>query len=138
MRRADIPKISGLCLSSAAMYSSTELFIPISNTSNPAPSIIIETKFLPISWISPLTVPITTVPTGFAPVSASNGFNISIPPFIALAASSTSGTKRIPSLKSIPTTVMPSTKASPRTRSADHPLAKRISVPSMISSFKPS
>ncbi len=42
-----------------------------------------------------------------APVSASSGRRISIPAFIAFAASSTSGTKRMPSRKSIPTMRMP-------------------------------
>ena len=35
-----------------------------------------------------------------------------MPPFIALAASSTSGTNRMPSRKSMPTIVMPPTSAS--------------------------
>ncbi len=89
----------------------------MSITSNPAPSIIIATRFLPMSWMSPLTVPMTILPIGSAPVSASNGRRISMPPFMAFADSSTSGTKRIPSRKSMPTIRMPSTSASARTRS---------------------
>ena len=64
-----------------------------------------------MSWMSPLTVPITILPTRGAPVSASSGFRIAIPPFIALAASSTSGTNRMPSRKSLPTMVIPATSA---------------------------
>ena len=111
--------------------------MPRSITSKPAPSIIIETRFFPISWMSPFTVPITILPIVSAPVSASSGRRISIPPFIALAAISTSGTKRIPSLKSIPTMRMPSTSASFSTLSGDHLRSSRILVPSTISSRKP-
>ena len=39
-----------------------------------------------------------------------------MPPFMALAASSTSGTNRMPSRKSTPTMVMPPTSASVSTR----------------------
>ena len=80
-------------------------------TSKPAPSIIIETRFLPMSWMSPLTVPITMVPTRGAPLSISSGLRIAMPAFMALAASSTSGTNRMPSRKSMPTMRMPSTSA---------------------------
>ena len=69
-----------------------------------------------MSWMSPLTVPMTILPIGSTPVSASSGRRISMPPFIELAASSTSGTNRMPSRKSMPTMRMPSTSASFRTR----------------------
>ena len=91
-----------------------------------------------MSWMSPFTVPITTVPIRSAPVSASSGRRISIPAFIAFAASSTSGTNRMPSRKSIPTMRMPSTSASFSTRSADHPRPSRMFVPSTISGARPS
>ena len=133
-----MPKISGLCSSSAAMNSSTSVLIPRSITSKPAPSSIIATRFLPMSWMSPLTVPITTLPTDSAPVSARSGRRIAMPAFIALAASRTSGTKRMPSRKSMPTMRMPSTSASLSTRSGAHPRSSRIIVPSWISSFMPS
>ena len=64
-----------------------------------------------MSWMSPFTVPITILPIGSAPVSASSGRRIAMPAFIALAASSTSGTNRMPSRKSMPTMRMPSTSA---------------------------
>ena len=38
------------------------------------------TRFLPMSWTSPLTVPITTVPIDAAPVSASSGRRMSSAP----------------------------------------------------------
>ena len=64
-----------------------------------------------MSWMSPLTVPITILPMRGAPVAISSGFRMAMPPFIALAASSTSGTNRMPSRKSAPTMVMPATSA---------------------------
>ena len=68
-----------------------------------------------MSWMSPLTVPITILPRRGAPVSIRSGFRIAIPAFIEFAASSTSGTKRMPSRKSMPTMRIPSTSALVRT-----------------------
>ena len=65
------------------------------------------------------------------------GRSVVITAFVALAARSTSGTKRIPSRKSIPTSRVPATSASPRTRSAGQPRARSISVPSTISQLTP-
>src|SRR5271170_3571303 len=45
----------------------------VSRTSKPAPSCIIDTRFVPMSWMSPLTVPMTILPIGSTPVSASSG-----------------------------------------------------------------
>ena len=64
-----------------------------------------------MSWMSPLTVPITILPMRGAPVAASSGRRIAMPAFIALADISTSGTNRMPSRKSTPTMRMPSTSA---------------------------
>ncbi len=61
-----------------------------------------------------------------------------MPFFIALAASRTSGTNRIPSRKSTPTIRMPSTRASLRTRSGPQPRERSRFVPSVISSASPS
>ena len=52
--------------------------------------------------MSPLTVPITTLPTDSTPEADRMGRSISMPAFMALAASSTSGTKRMPSRKIYP------------------------------------
>src|SRR5712691_10707927 len=112
--------------------------MPMLITSKPAPSSIIATRFFPMSWMSPFTVPITTLPIREAPVSASSGRRISMPAFIAFAASNTSGTNRIPSRKSIPTIRIPSTNASFSTRSGAHPRPSRMLVPSVISSASPS
>ena len=70
--------------------------------------------------------------------SARIGLKIFIPPFIAPAHFKTSGTKRMPSLKSIPTIFIPPTRASPRTSLASQPLASSISVPSVTSASSPS
>ena len=136
--KADMPRMSGWCSSRAPRNSSTSVLMPRSNTSKPAPSSIMATRFLPMSWMSPFTVPITTDPTGSAPVSASSGRRMAMPAFMALAASSTSGTNRMPSRKSMPTMRMPSTRASLRTLSADQPRPSRMLVPSAISSASPS
>ena len=52
-----------------------------------------------------------------------------MPAFMAFAASSTSGTNRIPSRKSMPTMRIPSTSASLSTRSAPQPRSSRMFVP---------
>ena len=91
-----------------------------------------------MSWMSPLTVPMTTLPTGSAPVSARSGRRMAMPAFIALAASRTSGTNRMPSRKSMPTIFMPATRASSRTLVADQPRPSRMFVPSTISAAMPS
>ena len=91
-----------------------------------------------MSWMSPFTVPITTLPIGSAPVSARSGRRMAMPAFMELAARRTSGTKRMPSRKSMPTIRMPSTRASSSTFWGDQPRSSRIVVPSWISSARPS
>ena len=90
-----------------------------------------------MSWMSPFTVPITILPIGGTPVSASSGRRISMPPFIAFAASSTSGTNRIPSRKSMPTIRMPSTRPSFNTFSAFQPRSRKMCVASSTSGLSP-
>ncbi len=96
----------------ASRYSSALVLMPRLTTSKPAPSIIIDTRFWPMSWISPFTVPMTNVPWRGAPLSIKSGRRIAMPSFMALAAINTSGTKRIPSRKSLPTMSMPGTSPS--------------------------
>ena len=91
-----------------------------------------------MSCISPFTVPISMFPRRGAPVSASKGFNMAIPPFIAFAANKTSGTNSIPSRKSIPTIRIPSTKALVSTSYGIQPRPRSIFTDSAISSFIPS
>ena len=65
-----------------------------------------------MSWMSPLTVPITILPTRGRAGLGQQRAQDAMPAFMALAASSTSGTNRMPSRKSMPTIRMPSTSAS--------------------------
>ena len=64
-----MPMIVGLHLSAAAMNFSTLWSTPMSCTSKPAPSAIMQTRFLPMSCRSPRTVPMSSVPTRSVPLS---------------------------------------------------------------------
>ena len=66
---------------------------PRSTTSKPAPSSIMHTRFLPMSWRSPFTVPATTRPAGFTSVATSFGRRMASASFIARAEMSISGRK---------------------------------------------
>ena len=93
VRKADMPTMSGLCSWMPAMNFSGAACTPMSITWKPAPSSMMLTRFLPMSWTSPLTVPMRNVPTVSAPVWASRGRRMSSAPDIALPAMSISGTK---------------------------------------------
>ena len=58
-----------------------------------APLSIMATRFLPMSWRSPCTVPITAVYFGLMPAAASSGSRMPMHSFIARAAINISGTK---------------------------------------------
>src|SRR4029077_15670376 len=73
VRKAEKPTISGLCSCTISTNFSGATFTPRSWTVKPAPSSMMLTRFLPMSWTSPLTVPMTNVPIGFGPVSAGGG-----------------------------------------------------------------
>ena len=62
VRNAEKPTMSGLCSWIAATNFSGATCTPRSMTSNPAPSNMMLTRFLPMSCTSPLTVPITIFP----------------------------------------------------------------------------
>ena len=109
--------MSGLCSSIAAMNFSGGTCTPRSMTSKPAPSSMMLTRFLPMSCTSPLTVPITNLPTVSAPVSASSGRSRSSAPDIALPAISISGTKKSPRSKRAPTSSSEGISASNSIRS---------------------
>lgn len=100
--------ISAPSASAFSMKASAGTSTPTSKTSNPAPFNIMATRFFPISWRSPLTVPMTTRPTGSFPISISFGSRILSPAFKALAATSTSGTKTSFLLNFPPITDIPS------------------------------
>ncbi|VYU56477.1 Uncharacterised protein [Eubacterium limosum] len=104
---ADIATISALFSFAALIKSSGLASTPRSTILKPALSNIITTRFLPMSWRSPLTVPITMVPSVGRSVSAINGLTMAIPAFMARAAINTSGTNISPFLNFSPTTFMP-------------------------------
>ncbi len=95
--------MSGWCSRTASTNFSGATCTPRSITSNPAPSNMMFTRFLPMSCTSPLTVPMTILPIVAAPVSASSGRRISSAPAIALPAISISGTKKSPRSNRAPT-----------------------------------
>jgi hypothetical protein len=103
VRKAENPTMSGSCSCTCSTNFSGATFTPRSCTVNPAPSSMMLTRFLPMSWTSPLTVPMTKVPIGLAPVSASSGRRMSSAPCIARAAISISGTKKSPRSNRAPT-----------------------------------
>ena len=103
VRKAENPTMSGLCSSICSMNFSGATFTPRSITWKPAPSSMMLQRFLPMSWTSPLTVPIRNVPTSAMPVSASSGRRMSSAPCIARAAISISGTKKSPRSNRAPT-----------------------------------
>ncbi len=136
-----MPTMRALCSRAAPMNLSAEVSVPRSTIVKPAPSAIMPTRFLPMSWRSPLTVPITITAEAFA-VSAvrsvSSGFSTAIPAFIARAASSTSGTKTRLYLKSSPTTRIPAIRPSSSTSIAGRPSASAASVICLTGSCLPS
>jgi len=86
---------------------------PRSCTVNPATSNIILTRFLPMSWMSPSTVPMTTVPLIiFSASILMCGRRRLRPPYSASAHISTSGTKYSPLAKYSPTTSIPAARPS--------------------------
>ena len=103
--------MSGLCSVIASTNFSGATCTPRSMTWNPAPSNMMFTRFLPMSWTSPLTVPTTMVPM-LAPVSASSGRSSSSAPAIALPAISISGTKKSPRSNRAPTSSSDGMRAS--------------------------
>ena len=68
----------------------------------------------PMSCMSPSTVPITKVPTGFSAAAASSGRMSASPVFIARAVMSISGMKMICSLKRSPWRLNPGNSPSSR------------------------
>ena len=98
-----------------------------------------------MSCTSPLTVPITNVPTDWAPVSASSGRSTSIEPAIARPAMSISGTKKSPRSNRAPTSSSDGMRASKSIVSGPMPRARPWLVsartagalPTRVSSYRP-
>ena len=110
---------------------------PRSATSKPLDSIIMRTRFLPMSCMSPFTVPMTALPSGSAPASARWGFSTSVPAAMARAATSISGTNTSPALNLSPITPMAGTSAPFRMASGSTPSASACSTSGATSFFFP-
>src|SRR3954465_8390707 len=63
VRNAEKPTMSGWCSPICSTNFSGGTFTPRSITVKPAPSSMMLQRFLPMSWTSPLTVPMRNVPT---------------------------------------------------------------------------
>ena len=107
---------------------------PRSTTSMPLPSIMIFTRFLPMSCISPRTVPRQTRPTVSLLSPAMCGLSSSVAAAMQRAAMSISGTKARLAEKSSPSRFMPRTSPSVRICCASCP-ASSASVHSCSTRF---
>ena len=105
--KAERATISALCSVTAFTNVSGATSTPKSTSSNPELSIIIFTRFFPISWRSPFTVPMTTFPTEMPSPSPSMGLSISRAALIHCAAMRTSGMNISPLCILSPTTSIP-------------------------------
>ena len=139
VRRAERATIlASLCEFTSSMNVWIGTSTPRSITSNPALSNIIPTRFLPISWRSPATVPRIMVPALPASPVARYGFRTSTPAFIARAAASICGTKIISFLKLSPTTAIAPIIASFKIAVGSQPASSASWTACPISLFLPS
>ena len=90
------------CRSAVSTNCSGDTSTPRSTTSMPLPSIMIFTRFLPISCMSPRTVPMQARPSLSPPLPAIRGFSTASAACMHRAAISISGTKARLAEKSSP------------------------------------
>src|SRR5512137_1079070 len=95
------------------------------------------TRFLPMSWRSPLTVPMTTMPRGLTPALARWGSSLASPAFMARAATRTSGMKTSLFLNWTPRRSIPGMSPSFRIVPAGIPAARALSTRASTSAFFP-
>ena len=109
VRRAETPTMSAPTSAALSAKRSGGTSTPRSWTSKPAAPSIVATRFVPISWMSPLTVPITTRPRTWRSVARAfiSGSRTAKADFIARAASIMSGRNISPQLNCSPTKVRP-------------------------------
>src|SRR5579859_98022 len=108
VRKADMPSTSGWCSWMAATNLAGGTLTPRSMTLKPAPSSMMSHRFLPMSCMSPLTVPMTHVPSERdVPPWIMSGLRMFSAPCMARAAISISGTKNSPVSKRRPTSSRP-------------------------------
>ena len=93
VRKAEKPRMSGFWDRTSSIIFSGVTFTPRSITWKLAPSSMVRTRSLPMSWMSPFTVRIMNFPTGLMPLFARTGRRMLRPDFMAFAPSSISGTK---------------------------------------------
>src|SRR6185369_10302057 len=90
---ADMPMMSAFSCFALPRYFSAGQLTPRSCTVKPAVRSIRATRFLPIWWVSPFTVAMTTVPLCVVASTLRYGLRRSMPVFMAFAARNSSGTK---------------------------------------------
>ena len=121
--RPERPTASGRCSRTAATRASGGTLMPRSTTSKPLFAKMISTRFLPMSWTSPLTVASTTLPRALVVSASMNCSRWETAAFMASALCSTSATMSWLSLKSRPTSAMPAIRGPLITSSGAAPSA---------------
>ena len=120
-----IPMASARCSSAARRISPTGCLMPMFTTSYPLLDRMMSTRFLPMSWTSPLTVASTIVAllsrADPSALPSMYGSRYATAVFITSADCSTNGSCISPRPKSSPTTRMPSSRFSLMMSSADCP-----------------
>ena len=115
--------MSQCCSMAVSTNCSAVTSTPRSTTSSPLPSIMILTRFLPMSCISPRTVPRQTRPIVSLLSPVMYGLSNSVAAAMQRAAMSISGTKARLAEKSSPRMVMPRTSPSVRISCAPWPFS---------------
>jgi len=140
VRRALRRSRSGCISRTFSTKASTGTSQPTSVTVNPAAESIEQTIVLPISWMSPATVPATAVPRALrsAPEASRAGCRTATAAFIASAPWTSSGRKNSPRAKRSPTSSMPLTKPSSRMSTAGRPASSAFWASAAAASASPS
>ena len=135
---ADMPTMSGRCSMVASANVSAATSTPRSITAMSAPFHMAATRSLPMSWMSPCTVPITTVPLVVAASPAVRcGFSRAAMPFMISPPMMSSGMKASPFANLSPMMSM-AALASSRMATASAPSASRLSTSARASASRKS
>ena len=137
---ADRSSRSGFCSLTFSTKVSTATSQPMSVTVKPAAESMEHTIVLPISWMSPATVPATATPRVWRPPPAASmaGCSTATAAFMASAPCTSSGRKNSPLPNRSPTSSMPLTKPLSRMSPGDKPAARPLRASSSASSSSPS
>ena len=138
--RAESSSRSGLTSWHVATKASGATSQPTSVTSKPAAVSIEQTIVLPISWMSPATVPATAMPVALRPsLEASRaGCRTLTAAFMASAPWTSSGRKNSPLPNRSPTSSMPLTKPLSRMSAAERPMSRPFWASAAAVSSSPS